>query len=206
MALKKLTRDFYNRDTLDVARDLLGKYLVHHTEQGNLIGKIVEVEAYKGLEDKAAHSYGGKVTQRNRVMFGPPGYAYVFMIYGAYQCMNIVTEREGKPCAVLIRALEPVEGLEQMAYNRYSTTYESLNKKSVLGISNGPGKLCVAMDITRDCYGEDLCGEVLYLTEPEKQQENSVITTLRINIDYAEEAAFFPWRYYIKGNPYVSKK
>ncbi|MDK2811318.1 MAG: DNA-3-methyladenine glycosylase [Petroclostridium sp.] len=204
--MKKLTRDFYNRDTLEVAGDLLGKYLVHEIGSQKLIGKIVEVEAYKGPGDKAAHSYGGKITERNKVMFGPPGYAYVFNIYGMYQCMNVVTEPEGNPCAVLIRAVEPVAGEDFMARNRYNKDYEALDKRSRINISNGPGKLCIALGIAMKHYGQDLCGDVLYITENDKNEEFYIATSPRINIDYAEEAMHFPWRFYIEGNKYVSKK
>ena len=146
MLSRILDRSFYNRETLDVCKDLLGKYLVHQKDGHQLVGKIVEVEAYKGHIDKAAHSYGGKITDRNKVMFGPPGYAYVYLIYGMYMCMNVVTEEEGKPCAVLIRALEPIDGLEQMAYNRFQKKYQELDKRSIFNIQMVPGNLCIAME------------------------------------------------------------
>jgi len=203
---KKLSRDFYNRDTVQVAQELLGMYLVHHTQNQVLVGKIVETEAYKGTIDKAAHSYGGKMTERNKIMFGAPGYAYVYLIYGMYMCMNIVTEPEGQPCAVLIRALEPIEGLGQMSFNRFSKTYQELLNNQIKSISNGPGKLCIAMNITKECYGEDLCGNKLYVAQPEKKEKFEIVTAKRINIDYAEEAIHFPWRFYIKDNIYVSAK
>jgi len=203
--LKPLDRSFYNRDTVQVSRDLLGMYLVHNIHNQRLVGRIVETEAYKGLEDKAAHSYSGKITERNKVMFGPPGYAYVYLIYGMYMCMNIVTEPEGNPCAVLIRALEPVEGLNQMSVNRYARDYGELNQQQIKNISNGPGKLCIAMSITKQCYGEDLCGNVLFVAEPMKKKKINIVAAKRINIEYAEEAIHYPWRFYIKGNPFVSK-
>ena len=113
--MKKLSRDFFNRDTIVVAQELLGKYLVHKVHGEELIGKIVEVEAYKGPLDKAAHSYNNRRTARNEVMYGEAGYAYVFIIYGMYDCMNVVTEEKEKPEAILIRALEPVKGIKHMA-------------------------------------------------------------------------------------------
>lgn len=124
----KLSVEFYSRDTITVAKDLLGKLLVRNIDGNKLIGKIVEVEAYLGPIDKACHSYNFKRTQRNEVMYGPAGIAYVYFIYGMYYCLNFVTEREGMPCAVLIRALEPIEGLDTMALNRFGKTYSELIK------------------------------------------------------------------------------
>src|SRR5690554_6718560 len=115
--MNSLNRDFYNRDSLTVAKDLLGKYLVHIVDGVKLVGKIVETEAYMGVEDKAAHSYGGRRTPRVEVMYGPPGYAYVYLIYGMYDCFNVVTNKEGIPQAVLIRAIEPMGELDAFAYN-----------------------------------------------------------------------------------------
>jgi len=124
--MKKLDRSFYERDTLVVAQELLGKYIVHKIKGKELIARIVETEAYKGPVDKAAHSYQNRRTPRTEVMFGPPGHAYVYLIYGMYLCMNIVTEEEGMPCAVLLRAAEPVEGLDEMAQLRFNKTYKQL--------------------------------------------------------------------------------
>jgi len=201
----KLNREFYNRDTITVAKDLLGKILVHNYK-GNIIkGKIVETEAYLGVKDKAAHSYGGKKTKRVEVMYGPPGVAYVYFIYGMYYCFNIVTQKEGIPEAVLIRAVEPVENIDLMAINRFKKPYEELTKYQKKNLTNGPGKLCMALNIGREQNGLDLCGDTLYLEEGQKQYFNIVATT-RIGIDYAEEAKDFPYRFYIEGNPYVSAK
>ncbi|MGE4282665.1 MAG: DNA-3-methyladenine glycosylase [Clostridia bacterium] len=204
--MKKLSRNYYNRDTLEVARDLLGKYLVHEINKKKLVGKIVEVEAYKGLEDKAAHSYSGKITKRNKIMFGPPGFSYVYHIYGMYQCMNVVVEREGKPCAILIRAIEPIDGNDMMAQNRFNKSYNELDDKMKTNVSNGPGKLCIALGITIEQYGEDLCGNILYITEGDKIAHEQIVATTRINIDYAEEAIHYPWRFYIKDNRFISRK
>jgi DNA-3-methyladenine glycosylase len=204
--MQKLQREFYNRDSVTVAKELLGKYLVHVVEGEKLIGKIVEVEAYMGPMDKAAHSYNNRRTDRVEVMYGEPGFAYVYIIYGMYNCMNIVVEQPGKPQAILIRALEPTEGLETMSKFRYSKLYEELSKRERLGLTSGPGKLCKALSIDRTQNGEDLCGAQLYLLEESKDESFEMISTTRINIDYAEEAKDFPWRFYIKDNPYVSKK
>lgn len=203
--MRKLEREFYNRDSVSTAKDLLGKFLVHKLNGEELIGKIVEVEAYMGPTDKAAHSYGNRRTDRNEVMYGPPGYAYVYIIYGMYNCMNVVVEQPGKPQAILIRALEPVKGLEAMAQFRYKKKYEELSKRQVFGLTSGPGKLCISLNIDRSHNGEDLCGDNIYILEDDKKEEFEIAATPRINIDYAEEAKDFLWRFLIKGNPYVSK-
>lgn len=201
--MKKLPRNFYDRDTITISKELLGKYLIHNIDGKELIGKIVEVEAYKGPIDKAAHSYNRK-TDRNRIMYGPCGHAYIFNIYGMYCCMNVVTEKVDIPCAVLIRALEPVSGIESMSKNRYNKSVSYLSKNELKKLTNGPGKLCIAMGISKSNYGDDLLGDRLYIVEGINEQFD-IVTTKRINIDYAEEAIHFPWRFYIKGNPYVSK-
>jgi DNA-3-methyladenine glycosylase len=195
--LRKLTRDFYERETLEVARDLLGKYLVHNTADGRTVGKIVEVEAYVGVNDAACHAYNGKYTNRTKVMFGRGGHAYVYLIYGVYYCMNIVTNQETHPEAVLIRALEPIEGLNIMKIRR--TTDKILN------LCSGPGKLCQAMGITKAENEMDLCGERIYLLRGEAISPENIAVTPRINIDYAKEAREYPWRFIIKDNPFVSK-
>lgn len=204
--MNKLPRDFYNRDTLNVARDLLGKYLVHKIDGVVREGKIVEVEAYIGPEDKGAHTYNGRRTPRNEAMYGPPGFAYVYLIYGMYNCVNVVTNEAEKPEAVLIRALEPTCGVEQMSMARFGKS-ELLTSRETISLTNGPGKLCQALGITRTHNGYDLCGETLYITESSKPGEPfETVETTRINIDYAEEAALYLWRFYIKDNPFVSRK
>jgi DNA-3-methyladenine glycosylase len=203
--MQKLKRDFYNRNTLEVSKDLLGKYIVHVIDGEELISRIVEVEGYMGPGDKAAHSYGGRRTERNEVMYGKPGYAYVFAIYGMYFCMNVVTEEIEVPRAVLVRALEPVKGMERMSLYRYGKDYNELNNREIKGLTNGPGKLCIAMNITRADNGEDLCGNRIFLAE-DGNENFEIVESKRINIDYAEEARDFLWRYYIKDNKFVSKK
>lgn len=204
--MKKLKREFYNRNSVDVARDLLGKYLVHVVDNEELIGKIVEVEAYMGPMDKAAHSYNNRRTERNEIMYGPPGFAYVYLIYGMYNCVNVVVEEPGKPQAILIRALEPTKGLEKITKFRYGKSYSELSRREIIGLTSGPGKLCKALNIDRSQNGEDLCGNSLYILQDKAEDKFEVISTARINIDYAEEARDYPWRFYIKDNPYVSKK
>lgn len=202
MKYSKLPRSFYERDTLTVAKELLGKYLIHNSLNGRTIGKIVEVEAYIGPKDKAAHSYNGRKTKRTEVMFGSGGHAYIYQVYGLYFCFNVVTQKVGMPEAVLIRALEPVEGLELMAKRRGSF---ELNYNNIKRLTNGPSRLCQAMGINRSLYGEDLCKNRLFIAEGDSKQKFGIVATPRINIDYAEEAKNYLWRFFIKGNEFVSK-
>lgn len=203
-----LKREFYTRDTITVSKELLGKVLVHETAEYSAAGRIVEVEAYMGPMDKAAHSYGGRKTPRVEIMYNEGGYSYVFTIYGMYQCFNIVTEKVGKPQAVLIRALEPVNGLELMAQNRYKMPYTSLSNTQIKGLTNGPGKLCMAMKIGKGQNKIDMCHnngiDDIYVYD-DGYKDFEVEASARINIDYAEEYINMPWRFFIKGNKYVSK-
>lgn len=193
MTGKKRGREFYSRDTLDVAEQMVGDLLVRDGEE-NTVGKIVETEAYVGDEDPASHAYQGKVTDRNELMFGTAGHAYVYLIYGMYHCFNVVTGCEGEPGAVLVRALEPVEGIDIMFERR------GVSEKREL--TNGPGKLCMAMGIDDGSNGLDMCGDELYLVEREAHGE--VVTAPRVNIDYAGDAKDWPWRFLLEDNRYVS--
>jgi DNA-3-methyladenine glycosylase len=195
-----LTRAFYQQDILAVSRSLLGKILVHETAEGVTSGRIVEVEAYAGPEDRAAHSYGGRRTPRNDVMFGEKGHAYVYLIYGMYYCVNFTAGSAlGKPEAVLIRALEPLEGQELMAKRRKQPA------GSLKNLTNGPGRLCMAMDITKAENKLDVTAPPFYLKDAEMVAESEVAESKRIGVDYAAEWKDKPWRFYIKNNPYVSK-
>ena len=200
----KLNRNFYSRDTLTVAKELLGTILVHNIDGQMLTGKIVETEAYLGVTDKAAHAYGGRRTKRVETMYGPPGTAYVYIIYGMYYCFNIITVEEGVPEGVLIRGIEPLEGIDQMSINRFGKPYEALTKYQKNNLTNGPGKLSMAFNINKTLDKEDLCKDRLYLRESQDGNFN-IIQATRIGIDYAEEARDFLYRFYIEGNPYVSK-
>ncbi len=200
----KLKRNFYSRDTLLVAQELLGKVLVRNIDGEILKGKIVETEGYLGLADKAAHSYGGKLTKRLETMYGAPGRAYVYIIYGMYYCLNTITRKEGIPEGVLIRAIEPLEGIDAMAENRFGKSLEEFNNYQKKNFTNGPGKLCMAMDITKKLDKEDLCGDILYIEEGKKEKFN-IVKDKRIGIDYAEEAKDYLYRFYIEGNSHVSK-
>ena len=197
-------RKFYEKSSLELSKELLGKVLIHEIKGNKVGGRIVEVEAYMGVEDKAAHSYGGRRTKRNEVMYGEPGLLYVFSIYGMYSCVNIVVAEKNDPQAVLIRAIEPLYGIEEMSLRRFNRKYSELTKKEIRNLSNGPGKLCIAMGIDKRLNGMDLCKDNIYVEDDECKVE--IVTSKRVGIDYAEEAADFPWRFYIKGNDYVSVK
>src|SRR5215469_2404107 len=184
-----LPRVFYERPTVDVARELLGKVLVH----GPAAGMIVETEAYLGGDDLAAHSARG-ITDRTRVIFGPPGHAYVYFIYGMYDCLNIVAEPKGKPGCVLIRALEPVAGIELMQKRRPAA-------RKPEDLASGPGKLTLAMGITRAHNGADLTRGVLVVRAPAEPRRVEIEVTPRIGI---RQCADWPLRFLVKGNRFVS--
>ena len=194
--MTKLDRPFYARDACTVARELIGKLLVHDSQEGITSGIIVETEAYRGPEDKAAHSYAGKRTARTEIMYHEGGLAYVYLIYGMHCCFNVTASLPGKPEAVLIRALEPLEGLGIMTRMR--------GISDTLRLTNGPGKLCQAMGITREHYGADLCGNEIYIADG--GYDFRVAVSERVNIDYAEEYRFVMWRYFAEGNRFVSAK
>lgn len=200
----KLNREFYSRETLTVAKELLGKTLVHKTEGHILKGKIIETEAYLGIEDKASHSYGGKKTKRVETMYEKPGTAYVYLIWGMYYCLNAITVEKGVPEGVLIRGIEPIKNIDQMIRYRFNKSAQKLTNYEVNNISNGPGKLTMALNIDTRLNGEDLCGDIIYIEKGE-QEEFDIVETTRIGIDYSEEAKDYPYRFYIKNNPYVSK-
>ncbi len=194
-----LQRPFYQRDTITVARDLLGKILVHECAEGTTAGRIVETEAYRGPEDQAAHSSGGRRTPRNEVMFGEKGHAYVYFIYGMYFCFNITAgDIKGKPEAVLIRALEPVEGEALMAKRRGAAV-----KKQVT-LANGPSRLCMAMGLSKAQNGADVTVKPFYVKDALSISPDDVVDATRIGVDYAGDWKNKPWRFYIKDNSFVS--
>jgi DNA-3-methyladenine glycosylase len=194
-ASMKLTRDFYARPVLVVARECIGKILVHRSAEGETAGRIVEAEAYRGPRDLAAHSSRG-LTKRTAAMYGPPGHAYVFRLYGISWAMNLVVAAEGDPHAVLIRALEPMRGLELMARRRH----KPVGSKE---LTNGPGKLTQALAITGGDYGRDLSDDVLFL-EDSDYRVKAIGRSARINIDYAGVWATKRWRFHERGNRFVS--
>lgn len=189
---KRLDRKFYDRPTLKVAQMLLGKYLVVEKDGNYVSGKIVETEAYIGPDDPASHAYRG-MTPRNKVMFGDPGYAYVYLTYGMHHCLNFVTERKGFPSAVLIRALEPAEGTEIMQRRR--------KKENVKELTTGPAKLCKALGIDRTLNGADLCSDIIYV-EDRGDNPTKIVSTSRIGIKEGKEKN---WRFHIANNQFVSK-
>lgn len=192
----KLGREFYNQDTVEVAKSLLGKELVRVWEGTPLICRITETEAYVGRVDKACHAYNYRRTKRTETLFAPPGTAYIYLIYGMYCCLNFVTEPEGEPCAVLIRGIEPVEGTDLLARNRFGHSAGELTAYEKKNFLNGPGKLCRALSLTRAHNGLDLTGSELYVRDaPETGRK--ILTGRRVGIDYAEEAVFFPWRFWL---------
>jgi DNA-3-methyladenine glycosylase len=196
-----LPRAFYQQDTVGVSKALLGKILVHESMQGKTAGRIVETEAYRGPEDQAAHSSGGRRTARNVVMFGEKGHAYIYFIYGMYYCFNVTAGHvPGKPEAVLIRALEPVAGQDIMAERRGAKHAKFTN------LTNGPSKLCMAMDISKSQNKTDLTSPPLYIKDAPPVPKEDIVETTRVGVEYAGEWKSRPWRFYIKRNSFVSTK
>ena len=191
----KLPREFYLRDGLTVARELIGKKLVTRLPEGLTSGIIVETEAYMGKIDAAAHSYRGK-TERTKIFFNAGGFVYVYLIYGCNICTNVVANVENVPEAVLIRALEPVDGVELMMNRR--------GKKNLRELCSGPGKLSQALGVTKNFYGLDLCGDKIFIETVENFQCH-ITATKRINVDYAGDAANYLWRFIATGNKFLSR-
>lgn len=194
-----LPRDFFARDTLQVARDLLGQVLVRMLDGERMSGRIVEVEAYIGEDDLASHARFGR-TLRNEAMYGPPGHAYVYQIYGLHHCLNIVTGPEGFPAAVLIRALEPLEGLEQMRQRR--------GVADPVLLTAGPARLCQAMGIDRRLDKADMCapGAVLFVEAGGVIPDDQIATSPRVGVQGDQRARTAPWRFYVRGHPCVSRR
>lgn len=190
----KLSREFYLRDGLTVARELIGKKLVTNLRGGLTSGIIVETEAYMGAIDAAAHSYRGK-TERTKIFYGAGGFVYVYLIYGVHICTNVVANVANIPEAVLIRALQPVDGVELMKRRR--------GVNNLRGLCSGPGKLSKALGVTKNFYGADLCGEEIYIETTDFRAD--VTATKRINVDYAGAAADYPWRFIATGNEFLSR-
>ena len=196
----KLPKTFYNHELLDVAKALLGKVFVRTLNNKLLAGIIVEIEAYDGRTDEAAHSFGG-ITKRNKIMFEEGGLLYVYFIYGIHYCCNVVTGGKGIGNAVLIRGIQPMIGIDEMLNNRFGEN--NFNDKHTLSLTNGPAKITQAFSIDKKDNGADLCGDDIYLCESNFSNDFEIVTTTRIGIKKSVE---LPWRFYIKNNPYVSKK
>ena len=192
----RLKREFFSRDTQDVAKDLLGKYLVRKTDIGVIVGKISEVEAYLGPNDKASHCYNYKKTEKTKIMYDKPGTLYVYYIYGMYFCLNVITEPKGMPCGVFIRQIFPIDGIDLMKKNRNVKI-----GKNFKNLADGPSKLCMAFDITKEEFnGKDSCSpkSKLFFTYGEEINEYDIKKGKRIGIDYAEEDKDLILRFTIK--------
>lgn len=198
----KLTSKFFIQNTCLVAQKLLGKFLIRKIGKKILSGMIVETEAYRGFNDDASHASRGK-TDRTKVMFDKPGTVYVYLIYGMYYCLNIVTEKKNFPAAVLIRAIEPKEGIKEMYKNRGFKYPSSV----AIDLTNGPGKLCQAMKIEKDLNGLDVFGSKIWIeNKGVKVFKKDIVRTKRIGVDYASKSRDYLWRFYIKGNKFISKE
>lgn len=195
-----LQKNFYTRNVHIVAKELLGKFFVRRIGGRNLIGRIVEVEAYDGSMDEAAHSFGGK-TKRNEVMFNGGGALYVYFTYGMHFCANVVTGKENEGKAILLRALEPVNEIEIMAMNRYGK--KVISQRELINLTNGPAKICSAFKIARNENGTDLTGSKIFILNSTGAGKNKIAISTRIGI---KKSVDLPWRYYIRDNPFVSKK
>ena len=200
MNTRRLPREFYLQPTLDVSKMLLGKFLVHEYRGRKLSGMIVETEAYIGPADKASHAYGGKKTDRNQIEYLIGGHIYIYLVYGLYWQFNITTAYHDQPECVLIRALEPVEGIDLMKKYRQTTAIENL--------TSGPGKLCQALKLDRNCYGHDLCarGAKVYVEDRGiKIPKKPICCGPRVGIDYAGPRwSKIPWRFWLADHPHVS--
>ena len=197
--MTRLERDFFARDVVCVARDLLGQVLVRRSDGARLSGIIVEVEAYGGQDDLASHARVGR-TARNAAMYGPPGHAYVYLIYGVHHCLNVVTGTDGKAAAVLIRALQPLEGLELMRARR--------GDRSPVHLTDGPGKLCQALAIDRRFDRADLCAPqaTLFLEKGTAVDESDIVATPRVGVSGDETAKNALWRFCLRHNQHVSRR
>jgi DNA-3-methyladenine glycosylase len=196
---RKLPREFYLQDTIEVARQLLGKKLVHVRPDGQrLSGLIVETEAYLGLDDPACHSFGGRLTDRTAPLYDEGGVSYIYFIYGMYYCFNVVVRAEGHPEAVLVRGLEPLEGVAIMqAHHEHS--------RPVHELANGPGKLCQALELDKNLNRMSLISDTIYISDEKEVADEDIEDSPRVGIGYAEDATQWPLRYFIRNHPAVSK-
>lgn len=197
-----LNKEFFKRDTLRVAKDLLGKIIVKNDNGIIYKAKIVETEAYLGVDDRAAHTFGDRKTERNKIMYEDAGTVYVYQTYGIHFMLNFVTQDKNIPEAVLIRAIEPLNQFDKISLNRFGKIYNELTSYQKKNITNGPGKLTKALNIDKDLNGNNLFNQSFYV-----EDDNSIFDIIidkRIGIDYAQESIDFPYRFYIKDNSYVS--
>lgn len=206
MSGKILESDFFKKDTVEVAKSLIGKKIIRNISGNFFCAKIVETEAYLGLDDRACHSYGGRITDRNKTLYLDGGHIYVYLIYGMYNLLNIVTRDQDHPEAVLIRGVEPLYNLDGISKNRFGKSYKDLSTYQKKNLTNGPGKLSMGLGIDRSLNGKILSKDYLYIGEGQEVPESDLVITKRIGIDYAGEDANLPLRFYLRDNPYVSNK
>lgn len=197
-SLKKIPKKFYLRDSIEVAPELIGKYFCKKAGEKLLVGKIVEVEAYNGAFDEAAHTFIGK-TERNKIMFEDGGHLYVYFTYGMYFCCNVVCGVKDEGQAVLIRGIQPINEIDTMLRNRFGTI--ETNSTQEKNITNGPGKICMAFNIKRNANGTDLTGNNIFLTEGESIDKSEIMVSKRIGI---KKSADLPWRFFVRNNSYVT--
>ena len=205
--MARLSREFYLGDTVEIARALLGKYLVRRLDGQLLVCRITETEAYVGRMDKACHAYNYHRTERTSTMFGPPGHAYIYLIYGMYHCLNFVTEPEGEPSAVLLRSVEVVSGADTVSRLRFGCPAADMTSYQRKNWMNGPGKVCKGLSLSRAENGMDLTGDTLFLCDsptdvglspPLPERRERIVCGPRVGVDYAEEAKDFPWRFQLE--------
>ena len=207
-----MDKEYFKKDGLELAKSILGKYLIRSYDGKIIVTKIVETESYMGINDKGAHVYGDKRSERTKPLYLEGGRIYVYLIYGMYYCLNISANKENVPECVLIRAVEPIKGIEEISFNRFKKEYKDLTTYQRKNISNGPGKLCMALKIDKNLNAKSILENELYISdfyyeEDKKVYSNEQIdiqTSKRINIDYAQEAKDYLWRFFIKDNKYVS--
>jgi DNA-3-methyladenine glycosylase len=194
---QRLTPEFFLQDTIEIAQKLIGKLLIRHLNGQELSGRIVETEAYLGGQDPAAHSFGNRRTDRTETMYQAGGRAYVYFVYGLHYCVNVVTQKAGVPEAVLIRALEPINGIEEMKRRR--------GVQKILALTNGPAKLCQALAIDRSLNGTNLMDSQLEIADDGFQvRDSQIVTATRVGVDYAGDAAHWPLRFYFRDSPFTS--
>lgn len=201
-----LDKQFYKQGALTLAKELLGNIIVREVDSITLRAKIVETEAYVGEIDKASHAYNDRRTERTEPLFREGGISYVFFIYGKYYCFNVISGIENKGEGVLIRAVEPLNEFDYLAQKRFDENYDELSEPKKKALTNGPSKLCMALSIDKSDNYKNLYEKGDLYIEDGDGEKFEVVETKRIGIDYAEEAIDFPWRFYIKGNKYISKK
>ena len=198
-----MDKKFYNENGITLAKNLLNKFLIREYDNKKIVTKIVETEAYMGTIDKAAHAYKNRKSTRTGPLYLSGGHIYVYLIYGMYNCLNLSANKENIPECVLIRAVEPINDLDEISYNRFLKPYSELTNYQKKNLTNGPGKLCKGLNIDRSLSGKHIFGSELYI-EDNTDDDFEIVEDKRINIDYAQEDKDKLWRFYIKNNKNVS--